>query len=116
MNTIKGIAVAAALAAFLISPQTLTAQRGQAPEQPLGFFITSAGPGDGANLGGLDGADQHCQNLAAAGNDRCNTVDGSDYGIAAHGHLVNCQVIHHQAHQSLLQSPPLRARALSDGQ
>lgn len=28
------------------------------------FFITSAGPGDGADLGGLDGADAHCQFLA----------------------------------------------------
>jgi hypothetical protein len=28
------------------------------------FFITSAGPGDGANLGGLAGADAHCQMLA----------------------------------------------------
>ena len=32
----------------------------------MGFFITSAGLGDGANLGGLDGADAHCQTLAAA--------------------------------------------------
>jgi len=30
------------------------------------FFITSAGSGDGANLGGLAGADAHCQRLAAA--------------------------------------------------
>jgi hypothetical protein len=30
------------------------------------FFITSAGPGDGANLGGLAGADRHCQTLAEA--------------------------------------------------
>ena len=30
------------------------------------FFITSAGPGNGAKLGGLAGADQHCQSLAAA--------------------------------------------------
>ncbi len=30
------------------------------------FFITSAGPGDGANLGGLEGADAHCETLAAA--------------------------------------------------
>ena len=30
----------------------------------LSFFITSAGPGDGATLGGLDGADRHCQMLA----------------------------------------------------
>ncbi len=32
----------------------------------MSFFITSAGPGNGADLGGLDGADQHCQMLAAA--------------------------------------------------
>jgi hypothetical protein len=30
-------------------------------ENPLGFFITSAGSGDGANLGGLAGADRICQ-------------------------------------------------------
>ncbi len=30
------------------------------------FFITSAGPGNGADLGGLEGADQHCQMLADA--------------------------------------------------
>lgn len=29
------------------------------------FFLTSHGPGDGANLGGLDGADRHCADLAA---------------------------------------------------
>lgn len=33
---------------------------------PASFFITSAGPGDGANLGGLEGADAHCQMLAEA--------------------------------------------------
>jgi len=30
------------------------------------FFITSTGPGNGAALGGLAGADQHCQTLAKA--------------------------------------------------
>jgi len=30
------------------------------------FFVTSAGPGNGANLGGLAGADSHCQALAQA--------------------------------------------------
>jgi hypothetical protein len=35
-------------------------------QQNLSFFITSAGPGNGANLGGLEGADKHCQTLAAA--------------------------------------------------
>jgi len=30
------------------------------------FFVTSVGPGRGADLGGLEGADQHCQRLAQA--------------------------------------------------
>lgn len=30
----------------------------------MSFFITSTGPGNGADLGGLEGADQHCQALA----------------------------------------------------
>ncbi len=33
---------------------------------PMGFFITSVNLGDGANLGGLEGADAHCQALAGA--------------------------------------------------
>ena len=37
----------------------------QAPAEPMSFFLTSAGSGDGANLGGLKGADTICQNLAA---------------------------------------------------
>ena len=36
----------------------------QAPK--MSFFITSAGPGDGANLGGLEGADRKCKELAEA--------------------------------------------------
>ncbi len=32
----------------------------------MSFFITSAGPGNGADLGGLAGADRHCQALADA--------------------------------------------------
>ena len=35
------------------------------PMEPMmSFFLTSAGPGDGADLGGLDGADAYCQSLA----------------------------------------------------
>ena len=38
------------------------------PPQPnakdMSFFVTSAGPGKGADLGGLEGADRHCQSLA----------------------------------------------------
>lgn len=32
----------------------------------MSFFVTSVGVGNGANLGGLDGADRHCQSLATA--------------------------------------------------
>src|SRR6187551_2073284 len=37
-----------------------------AQQAGMSFFVTSAGPGKGADLGGLDGADRHCQKLAAA--------------------------------------------------
>lgn len=36
------------------------------PPAPMSFFVTSAGPGRGGDLGGLDGADRHCQALADA--------------------------------------------------
>src|ERR1700694_1126585 len=42
------------------------AQNPKNPPMPMSFFITSAGPGDGGNLGGLAGAGAHCQKLAAA--------------------------------------------------
>ncbi len=35
-------------------------------QQDMSFFITSVGSGDGANLGGLAGADKHCATLAEA--------------------------------------------------
>ena len=35
-----------------------------AQDSGMSFFLTSKGPGDGANLGGLTGADAHCQMLA----------------------------------------------------
>jgi hypothetical protein len=42
------------------------------PKNPMTFFVTSAGSGKGADLGGLEGADQLCRTLAstvdAAGN------------------------------------------------
>jgi hypothetical protein len=39
---------------------------GAQSQQQMSFFITSAGPGKGADLGGLEGADRHCQQLAQA--------------------------------------------------
>ena len=38
----------------------------EAQQSNMTFFITSAGPGKGGELGGLAGADQHCQQLAQA--------------------------------------------------
>jgi hypothetical protein len=61
MKNIVPVAAAAALVLCLAGSHVVTAQ---AP--PMGFFITSVGSGQGANLGGLAGADKHCQTLAAA--------------------------------------------------
>lgn len=49
------------LLALLIVAAPLGAQ-----QNTLSFFITSTGPGDGAKLGGLAGADAHCKQLADA--------------------------------------------------
>ena len=42
------------------------ATAGFKPAPSMNFFVTSKGPGDGGNLGGLAGADYHCQQLAEA--------------------------------------------------
>jgi len=57
---------------FLLGVPLVIAQQPAAPQQPMTFFVTSAGSGKGADLGGLAGADQRCQMLAAAagGGDR----------------------------------------------
>ena len=56
--TISGLALAAAL---------LAAPSAQAQSADMTFFVTSNGPGKGADLGGLEGADAQCQKLAQAG-------------------------------------------------
>lgn len=55
-------------AAGLLSLSTLPAlaQAQAEDDTSMGFFITSVGSGDGANLGGLAGADAHCAALATA--------------------------------------------------
>ena len=54
------------LCAFVVLSGSLTARAQQPPPQApdMTFFVTSAGPGKGADLGGLEGADRHCQTLA----------------------------------------------------
>lgn len=54
-------------AACVTSLAALTTTLVVAQSKPqLGFFITSANPGKGGDLGGLDGADKYCQTLGAA--------------------------------------------------
>lgn len=62
MTPLKLLLTAAAAA---VSGAAL-AQAPAAPPAPMTFFVTSVGKGDGANYGGLAGADAHCQSLAAA--------------------------------------------------
>jgi hypothetical protein len=38
----------------------------QAQQDEMSFFVTSVGPGNGADLGGLEGADAYCQQVAGA--------------------------------------------------
>jgi hypothetical protein len=51
---------------FLVTILLAVPAFAQTDPQKMSFFITSSGPGNGAALGGLAGADQHCQNLAKA--------------------------------------------------
>src|SRR5882724_9988558 len=63
----------------------------QAQQADMTFFVTSVGKGNGADLGGLDGADAHCGALAkAAGAKATNwhaylstTLPGGDAGVNA---------------------------------
>lgn len=56
------------LAAVVLAGPAIAQQAAPAtpPDNPMSFFVTSIGKGDGANLGGLAGADAHCQALATA--------------------------------------------------
>jgi hypothetical protein len=45
----------------------------QPPTGPMSFFLTSRGSGNGGNLGGLEGADRICQDLATAANQGART-------------------------------------------
>jgi len=55
------VLIAAVIAAVLIPTVPAAAQQGQ-----MTFFVTSNGLGKGGDLGGLEGADKHCQSLAQA--------------------------------------------------
>ena len=60
MRTVHFGAPVAACLAFLCAAPVMAQQAN------MTFFVTSTGLGKGGNLGGLAGADKHCQDLAAA--------------------------------------------------
>ncbi len=62
MKMLAALVSSVVLGAYLVEAQ----QPPAAPPQPMSFFVTSVGLGNGANLGGLAGADRHCQALASA--------------------------------------------------
>ena len=92
MNRIGSLLLAAVASAGLVSSTTVQAQQAE-----MSFFISSAGKGNGADLGGLAGADAHCQALAsAAGSTNTNwraylstTEPGGTAGINARDRIGN---------------------------
>lgn len=54
------------LAIALVCASAFAANAALAQDSEFSFFVTSSGLGDGANLGGLEGADAHCTSLAQA--------------------------------------------------
>jgi hypothetical protein len=64
MTRTPWIVVACALP--MLSSNLALAQAPGPQPFPMSFFVTSVGIGKGGDLGGLEGADAHCQRLAAA--------------------------------------------------
>lgn len=61
MRKFSVLALSATTLALLAACATPSSSTG-----PMSFFVTSVGSGKGADLGGLAGADAHCQRLATA--------------------------------------------------
>jgi hypothetical protein len=67
MPRTKRFAIVASVVVVVLGAANGRAQQPQQPQSPdMTFFVTSAGSGKGADLGGLEGADQRCQSLAQA--------------------------------------------------
>jgi len=68
-STLAAFTLLLLMGSYLVLAQQPAAPQGrgaQGPPQPMSFFVTSVGKGDGANYGGVAGADAYCQTLAAA--------------------------------------------------
>jgi hypothetical protein len=91
--------LATLVAAAFLASAGMTAQaqdKAKSKATPKGggemtFFVTSVGKGDGANLGGLEGADAHCSALAEKADSKqknwraylSTTLPGGDAGVNA---------------------------------
>ncbi len=62
---ILSIAIAGSMFCLAAGSLAVLAQTA-AEQQSMSFFLTSVGAGHGANFGGIEGADAHCQHLASA--------------------------------------------------
>src|SRR5258708_42507 len=58
---LTALAIALTAGSYLVIAQQPAGRGG--PPQPMSFFITSVSKGEGANYGGLAGADAYCQKL-----------------------------------------------------
>jgi hypothetical protein len=84
-----------ALAIALLPLSLMTTVQAQQPD--MSFFVSSVGKGNGADLGGIAGADAHCQALAAAAGSVSNnwraylstTEPGGTAGINARDRIGN---------------------------
>src|SRR6266487_2243707 len=86
---------AASIFVSLVLAGTGTTSPVHAQQANMTFFVTSVGKGNGADLGGLEGADAHCAALAkAAGSKYANwhaylstTLPGGDAGTDARSRI-----------------------------
>lgn len=66
MNSCPRLFLLAVLAATSVALTTDLVAAEKVPSKKMTFFVTSVGSGKGGDLGGLEGADKHCQDLATA--------------------------------------------------
>jgi hypothetical protein len=66
MNTVRNVVLLSFASFGLLSSTGGAMAQDGAGAASMTFFVTSVGTGKGADLGGLDGADRHCQSLAQA--------------------------------------------------
>jgi hypothetical protein len=65
-HTLRSLSLVAAAVTVLAACTSAPMTQAAPSTGPMSFFITSVGSGNGASLGGLAGADAHCQKLATA--------------------------------------------------